>query len=81
MKISASPEYMKKEEVRKSLQSMLEDFITSGRIKDQKGLEEFWNTVELASVALKGIPYDVLSHMVTVKEVREIVSEILREEL
>jgi hypothetical protein len=79
MKISASPQYMGKEAIRQALQNVVQEYVRSGKIKNQEQLNEFWDTIDLASKALKGIPYDVFSRVVTVREVREIVREVLRE--
>lgn len=79
MKISASKGYMKKEELRQALQSLLEARVSSGDIASQEDLDNFWSTIDIASRALKSIPFDVFSRILTVREVREIVRTILIE--
>ena len=79
MKVSASQSYMKKEGIRQALQNVVQEYVASGRIKNQEQLEEFWDAVDLSSKALRGVPYEVFSRVVTVREVREIVRKVLRE--
>ena len=55
--IRVSKEYMSKEKVREEIQNMIVERVSSGEIKDQKELEEFWKTVDMACSALKMISY------------------------
>lgn len=68
---------MKKEEIRQALYDILERRVISGEIGDQDGLDEFWKTVDMASRALRSIPYEALSRVTFVKEVREMVRSVL----
>ena len=77
MRVSASPEYMGQEEVREALQNVVEERISDGRIRDQAGLDEFWKTIEKAALALRSIPFDVLVKVTTVREIRELVHNVL----
>ena len=55
-KVSASETYMKKEVVREKLQALVQEAVTSGEIQNQKELDDWWKTVEMATKALKMIP-------------------------
>lgn len=79
MKIAASQSYMGQEEIRQALQSVLVSRVSTGQIKNQQGLEEFWKTIDKASLALRSIPYDVLVRLTTVREFRELVRDVLLE--
>jgi hypothetical protein len=58
-KISAHPEYMKKEQVREREQQRITELVKTGVIKSQEELDTFW----LAMTALKMVPFDVWSKM------------------
>lgn len=67
-RISASPEYMKKEKVRQELQDYIAAQVAAGKISSQKQLEKFMQFVAeespssdhaLALTALKMIPFEV----------------------
>jgi hypothetical protein len=62
-KVGASSGYMKKERVRERLQAMILEAIELGDIKDQKGLDEFVGTLDMAAKALKMVPFDVYKNM------------------
>lgn len=62
-KISASPEYMKKERVREKLQQLIADHVAAGEITDQAGLEQFIKDVDVSMTALKMVPFDVWAKM------------------
>ncbi len=79
MRVGASPEYMGQEQIRQALQSILEDRVSSGRIRTQKDLDAFWSTIDKAALALRSVPFKILSKVMTVKEVRELVREVLAE--
>jgi hypothetical protein len=55
-KVGASETYMKKEVVREKLQALLQEAVTSGEIQNQKELDDWWKTVEMATKALKMVP-------------------------
>lgn len=55
-KVSASETYMKKEVVREKLQALLQEAVASGEIQNQKELDDWWKTVEMATKALKMVP-------------------------
>ena len=55
-KVSASETYMKKEVVREKLQALVQEAVASGEIQNQKELDDWWKTVEMASKALKMVP-------------------------
>jgi len=62
-KISAHPDYLKKERVREHLQKHVVELVKSGEIKSQEDLEAFWGTADMAMKALKVVPYDVWTKM------------------
>lgn len=55
-KVSASETYMKKEIVREKLQALVQEAVASGEIQNQKELDDWWKTAEMAAKALKMIP-------------------------
>ena len=55
-KVSASETYMKKEVVREKLQALVQEAVASSEIQNQKELDDWWKTVEMASKALKMVP-------------------------
>jgi hypothetical protein len=55
-KVSASETYMKKEVVREKLQALLQEAVASGEVQNQKELDDWWKTVEMATKALKMVP-------------------------
>lgn len=55
-KVAASASYMKKEEIRQSLQDLISRKIASGEISDQESLEEWFATAEMSLKALKMVP-------------------------
>jgi hypothetical protein len=55
-KVAASASYMKKEEVRQSLQNFIAQKIASGEISDQESLDEWFATAEMSLKALKMVP-------------------------
>ena len=55
-RVSASETYMKKEVVREKLQALLQEAVASGEIQNQKELDDWWKTVEMATKALKMVP-------------------------
>ena len=61
VKVSASQEYMKKENVRQELQDMIAEKVVSGEITDQTQLDEWFKTVTMALNALKMVPIEAYS--------------------
>ena len=59
VKVSASQEYMKKEDIKNLIQALLEKRVASGEIKDPKTLASFFEDVEMALGTLKMIPVEV----------------------
>lgn len=62
-RIAASKAYLKKEQVRELLQAMIAERVADGTIVDDETLAETFRDVELATLALKSIPFDVWSRM------------------
>jgi len=58
-KVSASPEYMKKERLRASLQQVIAGMVASGEIKDESDLEGAFAAADMSLKALKMIPLEV----------------------
>jgi hypothetical protein len=55
-KVAASASYMKKEEVRQTLQDLITQKVISGEIQDQESLDEWFSTAEMSLKALKMVP-------------------------
>jgi hypothetical protein len=55
-RVAASASYMKKEEVRQSLQNFVAQKVASGEISDQESLDEWFATAEMSLKALKMVP-------------------------
>lgn len=68
-KVAASASYMKKEEVRQSLQNLVAQKVVTGEISDQASLDEWFATAEMSLKALKMIPLTAYQ-MVPVKRTR-----------
>jgi hypothetical protein len=58
-KVSAHPDYMKKERVRETLQGMIVKAVREGDVSNQKDLDAFVATLVMATTALKSIPFEV----------------------
>ena len=56
-KVGASKSYMKKEELRQKLQELLQGEVATGSVTSQEELDEWWSTVEMATKALKMVPF------------------------
>lgn len=56
--VAASSSYMKKERVRESLQRVLQDAVASGEVSSQDELDDWWNTLDMATSALRAVPFD-----------------------
>jgi hypothetical protein len=57
-KVGASPEYMKKEQVRGELQAIIEKLVADGTLKTKEDLDSFFSSVDIASKALKLVPIE-----------------------
>jgi predicted helicase len=57
--VKASKEYMKKEAVRAKIESMISTLVSSGQIKSDKELDDFFASAEMALNALKMVPFSV----------------------
>ena len=57
--IAMGSQYQRKEELRQRLQDMLEEAIDHGEIRSQEQLADWWNTIDMASGALRGVPYEI----------------------
>ena len=79
MKVSASQNYMEKEAIRQVLYDLLAERIASRKINTQDELTDFWKTLNMASRALRAIPYDTFTKVLSIREVRHLVREILNE--
>ena len=55
-KISATPEYLKKERIREELQSVIASRVNAGSINDEKDLQSLIADMNMALAALKMIP-------------------------
>jgi len=55
-KISATPEYLKKERIREELQSVIASRVAAGTINDEKDLQSLIADMNMALAALKMIP-------------------------
>lgn len=58
-KISASPEYLKKEAIRERIQKEIVDAVSSGEITDQQQLTDLFKTHEMALSALRMVSFEV----------------------
>lgn len=57
--VRASKTYQRKEAVRAKLQELVQSMVTTGEIKTQGDLKEFFDSVQLATTALASIPIEV----------------------
>lgn len=58
-KVSASPEFMKKEHVREKVQGIVQELVKAGKVEDQEQLAELFGVLEMSVDALRMIPLDV----------------------
>lgn len=58
-KVSASPDYMKKEKVREELQGFIAGKVAAGEVADEDQLEQLIQNMVLSVRALKMIPLNV----------------------
>lgn len=56
--VRASKEFAYKEEIRKRVQDIVTNAVKTGRVKDQKGLDELFSSIEMACLALKNVPLE-----------------------
>lgn len=57
--IRASQSYMKKEEIRERLEDLIKTRVANNVITSQDELDQFFDDVNIAARALKGIPFSV----------------------
>jgi len=76
--IKASSSYMKKERVRAELQEMIVASVKSGAITDQKSLDEFFSTLDMAALALKAVPYEAYVQLAGAKKSAKLAHKALR---
>lgn len=62
--VKASPSYLKKEEIRGLLEDVIRSRVESGDISSQEELDDFYNDIATATLALKSVPYDVFKKIV-----------------
>lgn len=62
-KVSASPEYMKKERVREALQGLIVGMVAGGQLPDQRSLDEAFVALDMSVKALKMVPFEVWQRM------------------
>jgi len=55
--VNISPEYQKKEDIRQRLQEIVESLIATGDITTDEEIQDFFDTVIMASQALKAVPF------------------------
>lgn len=55
--VQASPEYMKKERVREAIQQVIVGLVSSGDIKSNEELQNFFSSADMSLKALKMIPF------------------------
>lgn len=58
-RVSAHPDYLKREKVRERIQQHVVELVKSGEIKTQEELDAFWETTDMAVKALKMLPINV----------------------
>lgn len=66
-KVSASPEYLKKEHVREHIQRLLEDAVRSGDVTDDRSLKALHADIDTAWKALSQVPFDAWQRVVGAK--------------
>lgn len=76
--IKASSSYMKKERVRAEIQEMIIASVKSSAITDQKSLDEFFSTLDMAALALKAVPYEAYVQLAGVKKSVKLPHKALR---
>jgi hypothetical protein len=58
---AASPEYLRKEAIKDTIQNVLVQRVSSGEISSQEGVDDFFKTVDMAARTLRAIPFEVWS--------------------
>lgn len=66
-RVGASPAYLQKEKVRDHVEKLIVSLVKSGEIHDQRGLDDFCSTAEMALDALKMVPVEVYARMAHTK--------------
>lgn len=62
-KIEMGSTYAKKEKLRQSIQDMLSSSIALEEISSEEQLAEWWSTLDMATKALRGVPFEVWKAM------------------
>lgn len=61
--VRASPQYMKKERVRETIQGVITSMVQAGEIKSGADLENFFSSADMSLKALKMVPFEVYAKM------------------
>lgn len=64
-RVGASDDYLKKEDVRRSIQDMVTMMVKDGRISTQNDLEDVFKTMTMAISSLKMVPLDAFKRLET----------------
>lgn len=67
-KVGASPEYLRKEQLREVLQGMIAEKVASGEVVDQGGIDQVIKDITMALGALKMVPFEVWSKLSATKK-------------
>lgn len=59
VRVAASASYAKKERVRERLQQVIQDAVADGTVTDDASLADLFKTFDMATSALKMVPFDV----------------------
>lgn len=62
-KVSASPEYLKKESVRQHMQDHIVQLVKSGEVTDQASVDAWCSAADMALKALKMVPFEAWQKM------------------
>lgn len=57
--VKIGPAYAKKEELKNTIQSLVEEAVASGQVYTPEELSDWWSTVDMAVLALKNVPINV----------------------
>jgi hypothetical protein len=61
--VRASPDYMRKENVREQIQNVIVSLVNSGEIKSAVDLQNFFSSADMSLKALKMVPFEVYTKM------------------
>lgn len=61
--VRASPEYMKKENVRQAIQDVLMSLVAKGEIASPADLESFFSSATMSLRALQAVPFKVYQQL------------------